>query len=110
MMAQNQIIPLWPEGNIPNYIETGEKEVVEVDGIIKISKIQKPHIEVFLPSKSNATGQGVVIFPGGGYMILAYDWEGTDIAKWYNSKGIAAFVCHGILSRRTSSIDGLYAL
>ncbi len=106
MIAQDQIIPLWPDGNIPNYIKTGEQEVVEIDGIIRISKIQKPHIEVFLPSKSNATGQGVVIFPGGGYMILAYDWEGTDIAKWYNSKGIAAFVVKNRLPDDGSSKVG----
>ncbi len=89
--AQNTI-PLWPEGNIPNYVDGGEKEVSERDGIIRISKVQKPHIEVYLPSKQNATGEGVVIFPGGGYQILAYDWEGTDIAKYFNAKGIAAFV------------------
>jgi acetyl esterase/lipase len=34
----------------------------------------------------------VVICPGGGYGILAYDWEGSDIARWLNSQGIAAFV------------------
>jgi len=92
MNAQDQIIPLWPKGEVVNYIDTGEKEVVEIEGIIKISKVQEPHLEVFLPSKQNATGQAVLIFPGGGYRILAYDWEGTDIAKWLNSKGIAAFV------------------
>lgn len=54
--------------------------------------MQQPDISVFLPSKGIATGQAVVIFPGGGYRILAYDKEGTDIAKWLNSKGIAAVV------------------
>ncbi|MDH5610643.1 MAG: alpha/beta hydrolase, partial [Cyclobacteriaceae bacterium] len=38
------------------------------------------------------TGQAVVICPGGGYGILAYDWEGTDIAKWLNTHGIAGIV------------------
>ena len=33
-----------------------------------------------------------MICPGGGYGILAYDWEGSDIARWLNSRGIAAFV------------------
>ncbi len=42
--------------------------------------------------KNIATGQAVVICPGGGYVRLAYDWEGLDIAKWLNSKGIAAIV------------------
>jgi len=41
---------------------------------------------------ANATGMGVIICPGGGYGVLAYDWEGADIAKLLNSRGIAAFV------------------
>lgn len=103
IMAQDQIIPLWPKDQIPNYIDAGEKEEVLVDGIIRISKVQTPHLEVYLPSKQNATGQGVVIFPGGGYMILAYDWEGTDIAKWLNGQGIAAFVVKNRLPDAASS-------
>ena len=91
-MAQNTLIPLWPNDRIPNRIESNEKEVQEVDGIIRISKVQEPSIEVFLPSKSNATGKAMLIFPGGGYHILAYDWEGTDIAKFLNGKGIAGIV------------------
>jgi acetyl esterase/lipase len=54
--------------------------------------VQNPNIAVYLPSKGNTSGKAVVIFPGGGYGFLAYDWEGTDIAKWLNSKGIAAIV------------------
>jgi acetyl esterase/lipase len=51
-----------------------------------------PAIEVRLPARGNATGQAVVVCPGGGYGGLAYDWEGTDIAGWLNSRGIAAIV------------------
>jgi acetyl esterase/lipase len=54
--------------------------------------VQKPDIAVFLPSKKNATGEAVIVCPGGGYSILAYDWEGSDIARWLNSRGITAFV------------------
>jgi hypothetical protein len=71
MSNAQTIIPLWPIGLVPNYINAGEKEEVVVDGIIRIGKVQVPHVEVYLPSKSNATGEGVVILPGGGYHILA---------------------------------------
>jgi acetyl esterase/lipase len=54
--------------------------------------VQSPDIAVFLPAKNNATGQAVIICPGGGYGILAYNWEGTDPAKLLNAKGIAAIV------------------
>ncbi len=91
VFSQDTIIPLWP-GAIPNRIETDEKEIHEQDDILRISYVQSPEIAVYLPSKANSTGKGVLIFPGGGYHILAYDWEGTDIAKWLNSNGIAAFV------------------
>ncbi|CAM4370614.1 alpha/beta hydrolase [Zobellia roscoffensis] len=90
--SQDVIMPLWPKGKIPNQIVSNEKEVHEQKDILRISKVQEPTIEVYLPSKKNATGQAVLIFPGGGYSILAYDWEGTDIAKFLNSKGIAGIV------------------
>jgi len=90
-ISQNRILPLW-QGTIPNYRDVGKKEVSDTSNIVRISKVQNPDIAVFLPSKANATGQAVVICPGGGYHILAYDWEGTDIAKWLNSIGVAGIV------------------
>ena len=90
--SQDTIIPLWPKDKIPNYIASDEKEEHVREDILRISKVQDPTIEVYLPSKKNANGQAVVIFPGGGYRILAYDWEGIDIAKFLNSKGIAGIV------------------
>ena len=89
--AQEKIIPLWPEG-IPNSQSSDEKEVSQNEGINWITQVQEPSITVYLPSRQQSTGQAVVICPGGGYQGLAYDWEGTDIAKWLNSKGIAGIV------------------
>jgi len=91
LFAQNQILPLW-EGDPPNYQEAGEVTIWDTSDIVRVRNVQKPDIAVFLPSKKNATGEAVVICPGGGYGILAYDWEGSDIARWLNSRGIAAFV------------------
>ncbi len=91
LAAQNQIVPLW-QGDPPNYQETGEVTIWDTSDIVRVRNVQKPDIAVFLPSKKNATGEAVVICPGGGYGILAYDWEGSDIARWLNSQGIAAFV------------------
>lgn len=90
--GQDTIIPLWPKGKIPNRIESDEKEEHKRNGILRISTVQEPTLEVYLPAKQNATGEAVLIFPGGGYGILAYDWEGTDIAKFLNGKGIAGIV------------------
>lgn len=90
-MAQNHIIPLW-EGTPPLQEDMGLEEEVRQENIIRIANVQTPTIEVYLPNKSIATGQAVMIFPGGGYGILAYDWEGTDFTKWLNAQGIAGIV------------------
>ena len=91
LIAQNQILPLW-EGDPPNYRETGEVTIWDTSDIVIVRMVQKPDIAIFLPSERNATGEAVVVCPGGGYSVLAYDWEGIDIARWLNSRGIAAFV------------------
>lgn len=92
MSAQNHVIPLWESGEVPNYRETGEVTVWDTSDIVRVTNVQKPDLAIFLPSKKNATGEAVIICPGGGYAILAYDWEGIDIARRLNSEGIAAFV------------------
>lgn len=93
IIGQDTIVPLWPKDKIPNRIESDEKEEFFVhDGIQMYSKVQEPTLEVYLPAAQNATGEAMLIFPGGGYWILAYDWEGTDIAKFLNGKGIAGIV------------------
>lgn len=91
LLAQHKVLPLWDD-DPPNYRETGEVTIWDTADIVRVSNVQKPDIAIFLPSKKNATGEAMVICPGGGYHILAYDWEGIDIARWLNSKGIAAFV------------------
>ncbi|TFG78520.1 MAG: alpha/beta hydrolase, partial [Flavobacteriales bacterium] len=90
--AQDTIIPLWPKGKIPNQLISDEREEHMMEGILRISKVQEPTMEVYLPAQPNANGQAMLIFPGGGYGILAYDWEGSDIAKFLNGKGIAGIV------------------
>lgn len=91
VFCQNQILQLWNH-EVPNSQKSDDKEIVSSEDAVRISLVQMPTIEVFLPTKRNATGQAVIICPGGGYHYVVYDWEGMDIAKWYNSKGIAAFV------------------
>lgn len=52
----------------------------------------KPTLLSYLPDADKATGAAVVICPGGGYGGLAIDHEGHDIAKWFNSFGVAGFI------------------
>ena len=104
--AQDYVLPLWPENEIPNFIDTGEEEVADTADIIRIRHVQIPDISIYLPSRRNATGKAVLVIPGGGYRVLAYDSGGTDIAKWLNSKGIAAFVLKYRLPHTSNNIVG----
>jgi acetyl esterase/lipase len=91
MAAQEFRLPLY-SGAIPNSKNTGDAEKIVHEDITLISHVQVPDIAVYLPSKRFATGQAVIICPGGGYWIVAYDLEGTDIARYFNSIGVAAIV------------------
>lgn len=104
LAAQEYILPLWPAGKVPNYQKTNEVEKRDTGATIHIRNVQQPDIAVFLPAKRNATGQAVIICPGGGYAALSYNWEGMDVAKLLNAKGIAAMVLKYRLPNAKSNI------
>jgi len=86
------VLPLWA-GSPPNPQPAGKpEERVQEAQIQWIRHVQTPSVEVRLPARGNATGQAVVVCPGGAYAGLAYDWEGTDFAGWLNQHGIAAII------------------
>lgn len=91
---KNDLIYLWP-GKVPG--EVKEKMIPSVDtskkdNILRFSEVTNPAIEVFLPDRDIRNGAAVIVCPGGGYSILAYDLEGTEIATWLNKIGFTAFV------------------
>jgi acetyl esterase/lipase len=96
---------LYSHGSIPNMRISDEKEVIQFTEIMRVSKVQTPDIVVYLPSKKSSGGEAVIICPGGGYSFLSYDWEGTDIAKFWNSKGVAAIVLKYRLPSAVSQKD-----
>jgi acetyl esterase/lipase len=91
---KNEIIYLWP-GKVPGELK-GKKtpgiDTVRKDNVLRYNEITNPAIEVFLPNPKTGNGAAVIICPGGGYNILAYNLEGTEIAAWLNKLGFAAFV------------------
>jgi acetyl esterase/lipase len=89
-----ETIELWP-GKVPG--ESKEKQKPKIDTIrndntLRYSEITNPLLEVFPAPQANNKRAAFVVCPGGGYNILAYDKEGTEIAKWLNSIGYSAFV------------------
>ncbi len=90
-LSAQKVIPLY-EREIPNSKPTPDEEKSETDGIVRISKISRPTLAIYLPSEGTATGAAIIICPGGGYWINAISHEGTDVAKRFNEMGVAAFV------------------
>ncbi len=60
----------------------------------KVTEVTQPMISIYSPPKDLNNGAAVVICPGGGYHILAYDLEGTEVARWLNSIGVTGVVLH----------------
>ncbi len=92
--SQKDQIYLWP-GKVPDEAKVKLAPVTAVsenDNIIRIAEVTNPAMHVFLPEQSVRNGAGVIVCPGGGYHILAWDLEGTEVAAWLNKKGYAAFV------------------
>lgn len=92
--AQNNvIIPLW--NKIPDEIKAPdykENESIKNGKVLSTSLVSVPTLSIFLPKKTQLNQAAVIIFPGGGYQHLAIDKEGTKVAEWFNSLGIAAIV------------------
>ena len=93
-------IPLWPEGvAIARPEVTGEESMDVYNGpkapahrpVTSISNVTRPTMTVF-PAKGVNTGAAVLVFPGGGYQILAIDFEGTEVCDWLTPKGITCVV------------------
>lgn len=88
-----QEIRLWP-GKAPGTEAwtVAETRNTSPAGDRTIANVSDPSVTVFLPSPTVATGAAVVVAPGGALRALAWDSEGTRVAQWLNSKGIAALV------------------
>lgn len=82
-------IPLWPEGRMPNMRGLALKDSVANE---RICRVGTPGMWTFFPSAEENTGSAVVILPSGGYHHLTYVLGGTQLAKWFNTMGMSAFV------------------
>ena len=85
-----QSFPLYGEAAIPNSKPGPDEESTGNGSWIR--NVSRPVIQVYLPARVKATGASVVIFPGGGYAGLTFDFEGVQQANYFIDHGIAAFV------------------
>jgi acetyl esterase/lipase len=66
---------------------TAKDNLIAGKPLVRLGKVSVPTLTLYSPKGSN-TGAAVVVFPGGGYNILAIDLEGTEVCDWLNSQGI----------------------
>src|SRR5439155_4486826 len=91
-------VPIWP-GAVPDArpvmgpetMKTDTKDLVAGKPWVVVENVSRPTMTVYSPKGKN-TGAAVVVFPGGGYRILAIDLEGTEVCDWLTSKGITCIL------------------
>ncbi len=93
------IIDVWPHrapgapANLPPESDTttAKDHLVAERRVIRIGNISTPTLTLYAPEGKN-TGAAVLVFPGGGYRILAIDLEGTEVCDWLTSQGITCIL------------------
>jgi acetyl esterase/lipase len=91
-----KVIELWPKGAPGEKWDIGEEkdttkpadQLIAGKTVIRLGHVSKPTISIYRPPPDKDTGAAVVVFPGGGYYILAMDLEGTEVCEWLNSIGV----------------------
>jgi acetyl esterase/lipase len=88
-------MPLWPNGapgaapaaGTEGDMTTAKDNRPAGRGVIRIGNVSSPTLTLYQP-RTQDTGAAVVVFPGGGYRILAIDLEGTEVCDWLNGIGV----------------------
>jgi acetyl esterase/lipase len=94
----------------PEKVETDNdpKELVAGKSWLYISNVSRPTMTVYSPKGKN-TGAAVIVFPGGGYEILAIDLEGTEVCDWLVPRGITCVLLkYRVPAPRTEPEYGAY--
>ena len=105
--------PIWPEKPPGDTVELPpEQDVTKPDAkdaggkrIIRLTNVSIPTISIYRPSKETDTGTSVIICPGGGHSILAFNHEGTETAEWLTTLGVTGIVLKYRVPTRTPNGD-----
>ncbi len=102
--ADHPVLDVWPDKAPGETGQVGPEKYVEgrpgERQVKRLTNVSKPTITVFKPAKDKDTGAAVLICPGGGYNILAWDLEGEEVATWLNSIGVTGIVLKYRVPRR----------
>jgi acetyl esterase/lipase len=96
--AAPEPLALWPKGAPGEINQFGEERDMtkptdnQIAGrpVVRLGNVTNATLTIFPAPKDKDTGTAVVVFPGGGYHIIAYDLEGTEVCEWLNSIGVTA--------------------
>jgi acetyl esterase/lipase len=97
--AGHATIAVWP-GAAPGAVAnppaeadttTAKDNLIAGRPVVRLGNVSTPTLTLYQPKGQN-TGAAVVVFPGGGYKILAIDLEGAEVCDWLNSAGITCLV------------------
>lgn len=91
--AQQVTIPLWPTSIQKNSgEEASARDITKPSDrltagkrVMRLTDIGQPSLSVFRPEGADQEVPAILVFPGGGYQVLAYDLEGTEVCDWLNS-------------------------
>lgn len=105
----DKIVAIWPAAppawNAPERPEQDtsgpDSRTVAGKRVVRIGYVSEPELHVFQP-RENKSDTTVLICPGGGYSILAWDLEGTEIAQWLQGLGVTAIVVKYRVPTRSS--------
>jgi acetyl esterase/lipase len=108
--AKPLVLDLWP-GRPPGDPENVEaKETPGDKGPKRVDGVAKPTIAVYRPPAEKNTGAAIVVCPGGGYRMLAFEHEGTDVAAWLVSIGVSCVLLKYRVPQRPGDADNLLPL
>lgn len=91
-VSAGAIMPLYPEGAVTSLGVPEIREKENGTGDLMIRNVSVPTLEMFRPAPGQASGTAVIIAPGGGFVGLGYDAEGTAVARRMTQYGVTAFV------------------
>jgi len=116
--GEPEIVKLWP-GKAPgetkelppegDFTEGGTRFIAGKP-IHLITNVSNPELAIYKPDSAINNGLSIIICPGGGHRLLAYDLEGTEIAEWLNTQGITGIVLKYRVPFRDPDFKGLSGL
>jgi len=92
-----QVSRLWPDGAPRTLPDVGPESFFKgppgvAVGTRMLRNVSDPTLTVYRPDPAKSNGVGVIICPGGGWRILAWQHEGVDLARWLTGRGYTAFL------------------